>query len=71
MPCGVATVGAVTDIAPRERIYPHLRLVPLPLGKSLCESGKALRHVYFPADSIVSLLYVLERGASAAARPCA
>ncbi|MDQ1309439.1 MAG: hypothetical protein QG601_708 [Pseudomonadota bacterium] len=49
----------------RERIYPHLQLVPLPLGKSLYESGKALRHVYFPADSIVSLLYVLESGASA------
>ena len=49
----------------RERIYPHLQLVQLRLGKSLYESGKALRHVYFPADSIVSLLYVLESGASA------
>jgi CRP-like cAMP-binding protein len=49
----------------RARVYPHLQLVPLPLGKSLYESGKALRHVYFPADSIVSLLYVLENGASA------
>jgi len=49
----------------RARVYPHLQLVPLPLGKSLYESGKALRHVYFPANSIVSLLYVLENGASA------
>jgi len=49
----------------RERIYPHLRLVPLPLGKVLYESGDVLRHVYFPTDSIVSLLYVLADGASA------
>jgi CRP-like cAMP-binding protein len=49
----------------RERIYPHLQFVPLPLGKVLYESGDVLRHVYFPTDSIVSLLYVLENGASA------
>jgi CRP-like cAMP-binding protein len=49
----------------RERIYPHLRLVSLPLGKALYESGDVLRHVYFPTDSIVSLLYVLADGASA------
>lgn len=49
----------------RQRIYPHLQLVALPLGKSLYESGHVLRHVYFPTDSIVSLLYVLENGASA------
>jgi CRP-like cAMP-binding protein len=49
----------------RERIYPHLQLVPMPLGKVLYESGDVLRHVYFPIDSIVSLLYVLEDGASA------
>jgi CRP-like cAMP-binding protein len=48
-----------------ERIFPHLHLVPLPLGKVLYESGDVLRHVYFPTDSIVSLLYVLENGASA------
>jgi CRP-like cAMP-binding protein len=49
----------------RERLYPHLRLVPLPLGKALYESGDVLRYVYFPLDCIVSLLYVLENGASA------
>jgi CRP-like cAMP-binding protein len=49
----------------RERIYPHLRLVPMPLGEVLYESGDALRYVYFPTDSIVSLLYVLADGASA------
>jgi CRP-like cAMP-binding protein len=49
----------------RERIFPHLQLVALPLGKALYESGRILRHVYFPIDAIVSLLYVLEDGASA------
>jgi len=56
---------AALSPAERERLYPHLRLVPLPLGKALYEPGDALRYVYFPVDSIVSLLYVLENGASA------
>jgi len=37
----------------------------MPLGKVLYESGDVLRHVYFPIDCIVSLLYVMENGASA------
>jgi CRP-like cAMP-binding protein len=49
----------------RERVFPHLEMVRLPLGKVLYESGDALRNVYFPVDSIVSLLYVMENGASA------
>ncbi len=48
-----------------ERLLPSLELIDLPLGKVLFESGEALRHVYFPTDSIVSLLYVMENGASA------
>jgi CRP-like cAMP-binding protein len=48
-----------------ERLQPHLALVPLPLGEALYESGIELRHVYFPTDSIVSLLYVMSDGASA------
>jgi len=51
--------------AERERLFPHLKLVSLPLGKVLYESGDALRHIYFPTDSIISLLYVLRDGASA------
>jgi CRP-like cAMP-binding protein len=39
--------------------------VPMPLGEALYESGSRLQHVYFPTTSIVSLLYVLEDGASA------
>jgi len=37
----------------------------MPLGEALYESGGRLLHVYFPTTSIVSLLYVLEDGASA------
>lgn len=48
-----------------EHLQPHLTLVPLALGEPLYESGIALRHVYFPTDSIVSLLYVMADGASA------
>jgi CRP-like cAMP-binding protein len=48
-----------------ERLRPRLRLVPLALGDSLYESGMALHHVYFPIDSIVSLLCVMADGASA------
>jgi CRP-like cAMP-binding protein len=51
--------------AERERLFPHLKLVTLPLGLVLYEAGDALRHIYFPTDSIVSLLYVLENGSSA------
>ena len=56
---------AALSPAERERLYPHLQLVPMPLGKVLYESGDLLRHVYFPTDSIISLLYVMEDGASA------
>ena len=51
--------------AARARLYLPLELVEMPLGKVLYESGDVLRHVYFPTDSIVSLLYVMEDGASA------
>lgn len=49
----------------RERLLPHAERIDLPLGKVVYESGDKLRHVYFPADSIISLLYVMENGASA------
>jgi CRP-like cAMP-binding protein len=49
----------------QNRLFPHLELMPLPFGKALYESGDTLRHVYFPTDSIMSLLYVMESGASA------
>ena len=51
--------------AERARLFPHLKLVALPLGTVLYESGVPLRYVYFPVDCVISLLYVLENGASA------
>jgi CRP-like cAMP-binding protein len=48
-----------------EQLYAHLELVPLPLEMALYEPGGGLSHVYFPTDAIVSLLYVMENGASA------
>lgn len=47
------------------RLAPHLQLVDLPLGKVIYESGGHLNHVYFPTNCIISLLYVMENGASA------
>ena len=47
------------------RWEPYLEKVHLPLGQVLAESGFTMDHVYFPTTAIVSLLYVLESGASA------
>jgi len=48
-----------------QRWEPLLEQVDMPLGQVLYESGATLSHVYFPTTSIVSLLYVMENGASA------
>ncbi len=45
-------------------LLPNFELVSLPLGDVLYESGTRMRHVYFPTTAIVSLLYVMEDGAS-------
>ncbi|ROQ30544.1 hypothetical protein [Gallaecimonas pentaromativorans] len=45
-------------------LAPYLEEVNLSLGAVLYESGSELRHLYFPSDSIVSLLYVTLDGAS-------
>ena len=55
---------AVLSDLDHAHITPHLQLVPMPLGKVLFESRAPERHVYFPTDSIISLLYVMENGAS-------
>jgi CRP-like cAMP-binding protein len=48
-----------------QRWLPVLEKIEMPLGQVLYESGATLTHVYFPTSSIVSLLYVMENGASA------
>lgn len=50
----------------QSRLFPYLELVQLPLRSLLYESWRPMRHVYFPTDSIVSLQYVMENGASTA-----
>ena len=47
------------------RVSEHLVLVDMPLGRVVYESGQQLSRAYFPTTSIVSLLYVMEDGASA------
>lgn len=63
-PCGNRLLAALPPVV-RQRLFGHLERVSLPLGKVLYESGDTLRHVYFPVDAIVSLLYMMENGASA------
>ena len=48
-----------------ERIALHLELMPMNLGDVLYESGARMEYVYFPTTCIISLLYVMEDGASA------
>ena len=56
---------AALPAAEWKRWEPQLEAIDLPLGEVLYESGATLRHVYFPTTAIVSLLYVMENGASA------
>lgn len=56
---------AALPAAEFERLVPHLELAPMLLGDTVYEPGGQLQHVYFPTTAIVSLLYVMESGASA------
>ena len=48
-----------------QRWLPQCESVDMPLGQVLYEPGDTLSHGYFPTTSIVSMLYVMENGASA------
>src|SRR5450756_3117476 len=56
---------AALPAADYTRLTPDLELTPMPLGWAVYESGGQLSYLYFPTTSIVSLLYVMENGASA------
>ncbi len=56
---------AALPAADYQRLLPQLESVALPLAWSVYESGDRMTHVFFPTDGIVSLLYVMENGASA------
>jgi CRP-like cAMP-binding protein len=63
-PIGNSLLAALPEL--RTAAWPKkLEAVDLPLGKVLYESGSKLTHVVFPTTALVSLLYVLENGASA------
>ena len=55
---------AALSAAQLKRLARHLEPIEMPLGAVLYESGRQLAHVYFPTTSLISLLYVLESGAS-------
>jgi CRP-like cAMP-binding protein len=57
-------LGGVTP-EEMERLLPGLQEVSLPLGKVLYESGEKLDYIYFPTTAIISLLYIMENGATA------
>ena len=57
-------LGAFTS-EERDRIYPHLKLVPMPLGRVLYEPRQLLDDVFFPTNSIVSMLHISADGATA------
>lgn len=48
-----------------KRLLPCLEFIELPLGHVLYEPGVPMTHAYFPVTGIVSLLYVMQSGASA------
>ena len=56
---------AALPVSVFQRLEPQLELVNMTLGETLYESGDKLQYVFFPITSIVSLLYVMENGASA------
>jgi hypothetical protein len=47
------------------RLLPHLERVQMSVGDVIYQFGSQSQHVWFPADSIVSLIYDMEDGASA------
>ena len=48
-----------------ECLLPHLQPVSFTLGEVVYESGGQMTHVYFPTNSIISLLYLMANGATA------
>src|SRR6266436_2472009 len=58
-------LAALPAVDYEQRLLPHLEPVPLDLGWAVYESGSQQGYVYFPTNSIVSLLYVMQDGSSA------
>jgi hypothetical protein len=56
---------AATNPDDYARLEPDLEIVNLPRGTVIYEVGETMRHTYFPHDAIVSLVAVMEDGATA------
>ena len=48
-----------------ERWLPHFDLLDLPIGCVLCEPHERRTHAYFPTTAVVSMIYMMDNGASA------
>jgi len=57
-------VLAALSLPEWRRLEPNLQLVELPIGAMLYESGVVLQHVYFPVDTVVSLVSSMQDGTS-------
>lgn len=56
-------VLAALPAASYTRLLPLLEHVPMPAGQVIYEPGLAVKHIYFPADSVVARLYETASGA--------
>jgi len=56
---------ATLPAAQLRELSPHLERVPMQLGETLSRPGEPLQYAHFPTTAIVSMLYVMESGASA------
>ncbi|WP_227537960.1 Crp/Fnr family transcriptional regulator [Marinobacter vulgaris] len=56
---------AALPASAKARIFPRLKLIEMKLGDVIYESDQSIEFVYFPTNSIVSLLYVMTNGSSA------
>lgn len=52
--------------AEREPLLPHLQPVTFSLGQIVFEPGESIDYCYFPTNSVVSLLYTMQDGSTAA-----
>src|ERR1051325_8389169 len=61
---GAASVNRLLDTLPKKeyaRLLPKLTTVSLVLGEVLYEPGDVIKYVYFPIDSIISLISELSQ----------
>ena len=55
---------AALPASDRERLAEHLEPVLLHAGDVLCDAGVIPSHIYFPANAVLSILHLMEDGAS-------